>query len=246
MRCLCRSPRHRRPARCSLASTRRRRPALAQGDADAGDAARPVRAACASTSASTSRCATTSRCDRPPRRSRSARRSARVRAGTSGRRCAWKRPPTSGTRPSTSRSAPQLFPGARSVRVECDGVGARSRSRGSSSSSTRTRSATSGVDIANIKREMARRETAYRVIESYYHLIQGQRLIEVATASVEQLQAQLKQSKSFHDERASSARTTSCAQSSRSRTRSSDSSRCAPRVSLEQANLAVLVGLPRT
>lgn len=100
-----------------------------------------------------------------------------------------------------------------------------------------------GVDIANIKREMARRETAYRVIESYYHLIQGQRLVEVAAASVEQLQAQLKQSKSFHtngvvsqDDVLRAELAVANAQQLLIKMRA--------RVSLEQANLAVLVALP--
>jgi outer membrane protein len=100
-----------------------------------------------------------------------------------------------------------------------------------------------GVDIANIRREVARRETAYRVVESYYHLIQGQRLVDVAAASVEQLQAQLKQSNSFHDNGVVSqddvlrARlAVANAEQRHIQMRS--------RVSLEQARLAVLVGLP--
>lgn len=100
-----------------------------------------------------------------------------------------------------------------------------------------------GVDIANIRREMVRRDTAYRVIESYYHLIQGQRLVEVAAASVEQLQAQLKQSNSFHtngvvsqDDVLRAQLAVANAQQRLIQMRS--------RVSLEQAKLAVLVGQP--
>jgi len=100
-----------------------------------------------------------------------------------------------------------------------------------------------GVDIANIRREVARRDTAYRVVESYYHLLQGQRLVEVAAASVEQLQAQLKQSNSFHtngvvsqDDVLRAQLAVANAQQRLIQMRS--------RVSLEQARLAVLVGQP--
>jgi outer membrane protein len=55
-----------------------------------------------------------------------------------------------------------------------------------------------GVDIAAIRREAVRRETAARVVEAYYRLLQAQRLSEVAVASVDQLEAQLKQAQSFH------------------------------------------------
>lgn len=100
-----------------------------------------------------------------------------------------------------------------------------------------------GVDIANIRREVARRETAYRVVESYYHLVQGQRLVDVAAASVEQLQAQLKQSNSFHtngvvsqDDVLRARLAVANAQQRLIQMRS--------RVSLEQARLSVLVGMP--
>lgn len=100
-----------------------------------------------------------------------------------------------------------------------------------------------GVDIANIRRETARRDTAYRVVESYYHVAQGQRLVEVAAASVEQLQAQLKQSNSFHangvvskDDVLRAQLAVANAQQRLIQMRS--------RVSLEQARLAVLVGQP--
>jgi outer membrane protein len=55
-----------------------------------------------------------------------------------------------------------------------------------------------GVDIATVRREVTRRETAMRVIESYYRLLQAERLGEVAVASVDQLGAQLRQANSFH------------------------------------------------
>ena len=55
-----------------------------------------------------------------------------------------------------------------------------------------------GVDVAAVRREATRRETALRVVESYYRLLQAERLGEVAAASVEQLGAQLRQANSFH------------------------------------------------
>lgn len=57
---------------------------------------------------------------------------------------------------------------------------------------------TLGVDIAKVRREATRRETALRVLESYYRLVQARKLVEVAQASVDQLQAQLQRSHSFH------------------------------------------------
>jgi outer membrane protein len=55
-----------------------------------------------------------------------------------------------------------------------------------------------GVDIAMVKHEASRRQTAYRVIEAYYRLLQAERLAEVAVASVDQLTTQLRQANSFH------------------------------------------------
>jgi outer membrane protein len=55
-----------------------------------------------------------------------------------------------------------------------------------------------GVDIAAVRQEALRRETASRVVESYYRLLQAERLGEVAVASVDQLGAQLRLSNSFH------------------------------------------------
>ncbi len=100
-----------------------------------------------------------------------------------------------------------------------------------------------GVDVANIRRESTRRQTAFSVIQSYYHLIQAERLVDVAVASVEQLQAQLKQSNSFHangvvsqDDVLRAQLAVANAQQRLIQMRS--------RVSLEQARLAVLVGQP--
>jgi outer membrane protein TolC len=56
-----------------------------------------------------------------------------------------------------------------------------------------------GVDIAHIRQEVTQRDTAYRVIDTYYRLLESQRLAEVAVTSVDQLGGQLKQANSFHD-----------------------------------------------
>jgi outer membrane protein TolC len=55
-----------------------------------------------------------------------------------------------------------------------------------------------GVDIATIHREMARQDAALRAAQAYFRLLQAERVTEVAKASVEQLEAQLRQSNSFH------------------------------------------------
>ncbi len=55
-----------------------------------------------------------------------------------------------------------------------------------------------GVDIAAVKQEVSRRQAALHVVEAYYRLLQGERLTEVATASVDQLTTQLRQANSFH------------------------------------------------
>jgi outer membrane protein len=56
-----------------------------------------------------------------------------------------------------------------------------------------------GVDVAAIRREATRRDVTFRVIETYYRLLQSERLAEVAVESVDQLDGQLKQANSFHD-----------------------------------------------
>jgi outer membrane protein TolC len=100
-----------------------------------------------------------------------------------------------------------------------------------------------GVDIARIRRDATRRDTAFQVIESYYHLLQAERLVDVAAASVDQLQAQLRQSNSFHANGVVSADDVLRAQlavaSAQQRLIAARA-----RVSLEQARLAVLVGRP--
>jgi outer membrane protein len=47
-----------------------------------------------------------------------------------------------------------------------------------------------GVQIAAIKRQVARRDAAFQVIQAYYRLLEAERLSEVAEASVAQLNAQ--------------------------------------------------------
>ena len=56
-----------------------------------------------------------------------------------------------------------------------------------------------GVDVAAIRREATRREVAFHTIESYYRLLEAERLAEVANASVTQLEAQRKQAQSQFD-----------------------------------------------
>ncbi|HSQ61670.1 MAG TPA: TolC family protein [Polyangiaceae bacterium] len=57
-----------------------------------------------------------------------------------------------------------------------------------------------GVDVAAIQREATLRDVGYfRTVEAYYRLLQAERLEEVASASVEQLDGQRKRANSFHD-----------------------------------------------
>jgi outer membrane protein len=53
-----------------------------------------------------------------------------------------------------------------------------------------------GVDVAAIKRTEVRRQVAFDVVQSYYRLLEAERLAEVATASVAQLEAEEKQAQS--------------------------------------------------
>ena len=55
-----------------------------------------------------------------------------------------------------------------------------------------------GVDVATMRREATQRDIAFRVTEAYYRVLQSMRLSEVAAASVDQLNAQLKEAKSFY------------------------------------------------
>jgi outer membrane protein TolC len=56
-----------------------------------------------------------------------------------------------------------------------------------------------GVDVAAIKRLVARREVAFQVAQGYYRLLEAQRLADVADASVTQLEAQQKQAQALFD-----------------------------------------------
>ncbi len=100
-----------------------------------------------------------------------------------------------------------------------------------------------GVDVAAVRREATRRETAFRVIESYYRLLQAERLGEVAVASVDQLGAQLRQANSFHangivsqDDVLRAELAVANAQQRLIQARA--------RVTLERGRLAVLLGMP--
>jgi outer membrane protein len=100
-----------------------------------------------------------------------------------------------------------------------------------------------GVDIAAVHAEASRRETASRVIESYYRLLQAERLGEVALASVDQLGAQLRLANSFHangivsqDDVLRAQLAAAGAQQRLIQARA--------RVTIERSNLAVLMGMP--
>jgi outer membrane protein TolC len=56
-----------------------------------------------------------------------------------------------------------------------------------------------GVDVAAIRREVARRDVALQVVQGYYRVLEAQRLAEVADASVAQLEAQQSQAQSLFD-----------------------------------------------
>jgi outer membrane protein TolC len=56
-----------------------------------------------------------------------------------------------------------------------------------------------GVDVAAIRRAATRREVAFHTIESYYRLLEAERLADVASASVTQLEAQQTQAQSQFD-----------------------------------------------
>ena len=56
-----------------------------------------------------------------------------------------------------------------------------------------------GVDVAEIKRLVTRRELAFEVVQAYYRLLEAQRLTEVARTSVTQLEAQQREAQSLFD-----------------------------------------------
>jgi outer membrane protein len=100
-----------------------------------------------------------------------------------------------------------------------------------------------GVDMATIRRDVARRDAAYKVVESYYRLAQGEQLMGVAKASVEQLQAQLRQANSFHENGVVSQNDVLRAQLAVANAQQRVIGLGA-RVSLERSRLAVLMGMP--
>jgi outer membrane protein len=55
-----------------------------------------------------------------------------------------------------------------------------------------------GVDVANVRREVTRRDVAFQVTEAYLRVLEGARLSEVAAASVDQLNAQLAEARSLY------------------------------------------------
>ena len=99
-----------------------------------------------------------------------------------------------------------------------------------------------GVDIAAIRHETTRRETAFRVVERYYRLLQAKRLEEVAVASVDQLEGQLRQANAFHRggtvSRDDVLRAELAVANARQRLIEARS-----RITLERASLAALIGL---
>ncbi len=56
-----------------------------------------------------------------------------------------------------------------------------------------------GVDIARVRRDATRRDTAYQTAEAFYRLLQAMRVGEVAATSVEQLESQVRRAESFHN-----------------------------------------------
>lgn len=55
-----------------------------------------------------------------------------------------------------------------------------------------------GVDVAKVRRETTRRNTAYQATESFYRVLQTMRLADVAKLSVESLEAQVTRARSFY------------------------------------------------
>jgi outer membrane protein TolC len=100
-----------------------------------------------------------------------------------------------------------------------------------------------GVDIAMVRKEALRRQTAFRVIENYYRLAQAERLGEVAVASVEQLGAQLRQSNSFHENGIVSEDDVLRAQLAVAGAQQR-LIQARARITLSRAHLAVLMGMP--
>jgi outer membrane protein len=99
-----------------------------------------------------------------------------------------------------------------------------------------------GVDIAAVRSEAVRRQTAFRVVEAYYKLLQAERLAEVASASIDQLSAQLRRSQSFHEHGTVSADDVLRAQLALANAQQRSIAAQA-RVTLERTHLCLLMGL---
>lgn len=54
-----------------------------------------------------------------------------------------------------------------------------------------------GVDVARVRRAVARRDLAFQTAEAYYRLLQAQQLAEIAASSVANVESQLERSRSF-------------------------------------------------
>jgi outer membrane protein len=54
-----------------------------------------------------------------------------------------------------------------------------------------------GIDVTSIRRDVAKRDVAFRVAESYMRLLEASRLVEVGTTSVTQIEAQQRQARSL-------------------------------------------------
>jgi outer membrane protein TolC len=100
-----------------------------------------------------------------------------------------------------------------------------------------------GVDIATIRRDVARRDAAFHVVESYYRLLQGEQLMVVAKTSVEQLEGQLRQANSFHANGVVSQNDVLRAQLAVANAQQRVI-QLGARVSLERSRLAILMGMP--
>jgi len=100
-----------------------------------------------------------------------------------------------------------------------------------------------GVDIAQIRHEALRRQTALSVVQQYYQLLQAERLRDVAQVSIEQLSAQERLAQSLHDHgtvsRDDVLRAHLAVANAQQRRIAADS-----RVTVQRMRLAMLMGLP--
>jgi outer membrane protein TolC len=54
-----------------------------------------------------------------------------------------------------------------------------------------------GVDVASLRRDSVRRESAFQVTEAYFRVLQAQRLVEVSNTSIAQVTAQVQRARAF-------------------------------------------------